>query len=343
MTWTCRAGTSWRSAAAVALAAAMSAMAPAAAGGAATRPGVEIRHEARGIVVTGAVQVTPTLLTVGDARPGGRYAVGAIIVRNRTAARATFLIDVQGATGSRDPMRRVEFLGKGEEGAGETAVQWVSPAADRVTLDSLELARIPVMVEVPPGAPPGGHYAAVSVQPAAAVSDEGTSVGIVSNIAIPVLVTVHGSAHVDFRLRNVSAPTVVRSRDGWTFTADVDNTGDVHMVPRGVVHVTNPWGGVVADLPIRGRLVLPGGRTPTFVSWKNVPLFGWYHLRIRTYPQGMPRQAHVIERSLVVMPPWWLWAGLGIAALAWGTRRMRRGRQLVDDDAGEVDEGDLVD
>ena len=136
---------------------------------------------------------------------------------------------------------------------------WMSLSSDAAFVSAGQTTRITITIANRPSLSPGGHYGAVL---ATAVTDdgkpEGDRVGVQQVLASLVLATKEGGAERDLRL--VGQTTNARA---WRLPTRVEqryqNAGNVHVTPRGVVQVRDPWGRVVRQAAINdgSGVILP--------------------------------------------------------------------------------------
>lgn len=308
------------------------------------RPDMDVRRGIEQITdpPTHTILVSPTLINIPDAAPGSVH-VAKIKIRNRRATTSTFSVLVEGIAGSTNPLQRIVFLKPGDPAMSRTAAAWVQPATASITLKPHEYAEVPVMLTVPhgDGARPGGHYAAVIVRDRHTTSlddQRGGRVGVQPEVAVPILITVPGKARRSLRVHSVTAPQRVTSRARWSAHIVIENSGDVHLDPVGTVSLISPFGGVVEQLPISTRTLLPGGRAAADVHLRRAPLIGWYRVRTSIHAardsngSGVAARA---DRTLYVTPPWWILIIVAVALVAVSMMWLRRRNDDdgIDDDA----------
>lgn len=189
---------------------------------------------------------------------------------------------------------------------------WMSLEKDAVFVPAGGTAQILATVENRASLAPGGHYAAVL---ATAIDEAGQpvkdQVGVKQVLSSLVLVIKEGGGVEDLRLlsqtgdgNGLRLPTVLEQR--------FQNSGNVHLVPRGVSEVRDPIGRVV----VRGALneasaaILPETfrryKTPLQVitaAWMP----GWYEVKTTYRYDGTEQTKTLVTRA------WY--AG---AALVWG-------------------------
>jgi hypothetical protein len=165
-------------------------------------------------------------------------------------------------------IRTADFRALGEFGGisldQTTAAQyglakWLTlPKGSTLSLKNGESAEIPVQIDNRGDLAPGGHYGAV-VLSAAVDSGTGTnSVNLKQELVSLLFVKKLGGEKYGLRLESLKTDKQVHTPE--TVTLKFLSTGNVHVVPRGYIEVTDPKGTVVAKGIINpeSTLVLPG-------------------------------------------------------------------------------------
>jgi hypothetical protein len=163
----------------------------------------------------------------------------------------------------------VDFEAAGESGAiawnqpGSTGnkyglVKWlVLPGGNTVQLPKGKTVDIPIHIENRSDLAPGGHYAGIIAQPGTATNADGNRVGFKQELISLLFVKKVGGAQFGLQLQSLSTgskrtvPTEVPLR--------FRSTGNVYVVPRGYVTVTDPKGKMVAKGTINpdSTMILP--------------------------------------------------------------------------------------
>ncbi len=165
-------------------------------------------------------------------------------VANETEAIATFELSVIDF-GSLDESGGVAFLGA--TGALEekyTLASWMQPEASEMTLSPGETRSIRVRIENRESLSPGGHYGALIFKNTSLARPDVPNVAINQIFSSLVLVKKTGGARYSLELASLE------HADKWfRFERSVvprfQNSGNVHLTPRGEVRVTDPLGRIV--------------------------------------------------------------------------------------------------
>lgn len=165
-------------------------------------------------------------------------------VSNETDTMTTFEISVIDF-GSLDESGGVAFLGvTGEFEQKYALASWMQPEMNEVTLQPGETRTIKVRIENREGLAPGGHYGALVFKNVGTVKQDVPSVAINQIFTSLVFVKKTGGAKYGLELASVQ-----RTNHWFSFDPKVTlrfkNPGNVHVVPRGEVRVTDPFGRLV--------------------------------------------------------------------------------------------------
>jgi len=230
------------------------------------------------------------------------------------------------------------FRAKGEKGEPEFFIttdetqlaSWVTLEQTSVTLKPREKKEIKYTVRVPEKASTGGQYAAIfwSSQPPAVTGI--TGVGVAMKIGSLLLVTVSGEIKEEMKLIDFSTPSKFYTRLPVKFAIGFENTGNVHIKPKGNIKIepkilgigkgevtVNEGGGNVLPKSIRRfesvwlEKSIPESKATNIFSrffeelqneWKNFAL-GYFRANLFVlFGQAQPQ---VMERSInFLVFPW---------------------------------------
>ncbi len=163
--------------------------------------------------------------------------------------------------GSLDESGGVALLGASSDLEKKYALaSWMHLEKDVLTLDPGEIGKVRVTIENRETLSPGGHYGALTFQ-----TDNGTDTDdVANNVSVNQLFTTLvfvkkvGGEIYDLKLSGQEYESnYVQFRD--VLRMRFQNGGNVHLVPRGIVSVTDPFGRVVAKGIINqeSALILP--------------------------------------------------------------------------------------
>ena len=227
------------------------------------------------------LSVSPPLITT-SANPG-QSVVEQISIRNITG----LPLILSSST--------VDFGAKGEDGTPQLLFNettstryslkyWIAPV-ESPTIQPGATITVPVTINIPANAEPGGHYGVVqfSGKPA---NLNGNGVSISASIGVLVLLTVNGN--ITQHLSPVDTLITQNGRLGTFFqygpllvSQRIRNDGDVHEAPYGKLTVSNLFGGkpIVLNVnPTKGN-ILPGSIRKFSEAIPTKNMFGYYTIK----------------------------------------------------------------
>ncbi len=191
-----------------------------------------------------SVTVTPPLfqLAIG---PGDEWSSVLKIV-NKNPYDVTYYAEV------------MDFEARGELGKGEmipivdeynsednsfSLASWVTIPTGAIVVPGGQSGEVPFTVKVPPGAEPGGHYAAILVgtQPDLSGST-GSRVAVSSYVTSLLFVKIHGDVDERGRVREFFTKERIYQVPMAEFVLRFENIGNVHLKPEGNISIYNMWG-----------------------------------------------------------------------------------------------------
>lgn len=186
-----------------------------------------------------------------------------------------------------------DFVASGESGTPKVLLNetspdpysikgWIVPPST-LQLVPKQIKTLPITINVPKDASPGGHYGVIRFT-GAAPGVTGNGVGLSASLGALVLLTVSGKI-----TENLSVKTFTASHNGkagslfqsapLVFTERINNTGNVHEQPTGLVTVKDMFGRTLATLTVNqppGN-ILPAS-TRKFTQDLNKSVIGTKHL-----------------------------------------------------------------
>jgi hypothetical protein len=178
------------------------------------------------------------------------------------------------------------FTALGEEGGVDlteddtsySLSKWIGVNKERVTIPAKKAETFQFTISVPANAEPGGHFGSLVFKTQAKELPEGqagASVG--QEVGALLLVKVAGDIHEQVGVASFGAQSGLYDRGPVTFETRTENTGNVHLKPRGTITITNMFGGEVATLQLDERNVLPDAIRKVDTEWNDSSLrFGRY-------------------------------------------------------------------
>lgn len=216
-----------------------------------------------------------------------------------------------------------DFVAAGEDGSpqiltGDTSndpfsmKDWIQPL-QALTLVPKEIETLPVTINVPASASPGGHYSIIRFT-GTAPELKGTGVSLSASLGALVLLTVNGQLHDNLSVQEFSAndggkPSTFFESAPITFVARLKNNGNIQEEPSGHIIVTDMFGKIVAgvNINIPPRNVLPASiRKFTGALDKSVignkRLFGKYKAVMSLTYGSVSKQSLTSTMSFWVIP-----------------------------------------
>jgi hypothetical protein len=163
--------------------------------------------------------------------------------------------------GSLDESGGVAFLGGTNDLEKKYALaSWVRPAKDVLTIAPDTTETLSVTIENRDSLTPGGHYGAIAfkTEDAAVQESDGDMVSVNQLFSTLVFVKKVGGEIYQLELKESSyTGNLVRLED--VLRLRFENSGNVHVVPRGRVEVTDPLGRLIAKGVINqeSAIILP--------------------------------------------------------------------------------------
>ncbi len=202
-------------------------------------------------------------------------------------------------------------------------IDWVQPL-NQLTLIPGEIKSLPVEINVPSNASPGGYYGVIRFT-AKAGSLNSSGVALSASLGALVFIRVNGDATESMEVEELYAQK--EGKRGWffdgspiTFVQRVKNTGNVQEQPVGVLAVADMFGKPVANLSfnLAKNTVLPDSirRFETSLDKTNIGnrmLFGMYTGKLTTtFGDGQT----VTKTVRIFVFPWQIVLGIIVALAA---------------------------
>lgn len=223
-----------------------------------------------------------------------------ITVRNNGQEALTLKVGLEDIGLSEAETEGAQLLG--EKTGPYSLKNFITPASWELTLEPGEIRALPITIELPEGALPGGHYGAVVLSTA---GDAGASTRVISQLASLIFVRVPGEVQEEGELINFE------KKDG-TFQLTFENTGNIYLNPYGVIDLNHS--GEVAKINVEPWFVLPGAtRTREIALTENLN-FGHYQAEL-SLNRGYQDIVDTRTITFWILPPWWVLALAGLLLL----------------------------
>ena len=177
-----------------------------------------------------------------------------------------------------------DFAAAGEEGEvivkeAETETyslaKWIRVSSGSFTLGPNEQKFVDFIITIPLSAEPGGKYGSVLATTKGIMSpdEEMAGAAISTKVGALVLLTVSGDVVENLEVKEFSVPSF--SETGPVpFLIRFENTGTVHVIPRGYVTITDWRSKKVIDIEFPQHTVIPGSVRRVKALWDKKWAFG---------------------------------------------------------------------
>lgn len=173
---------------------------------------------------------------------------------------------------------------------GETGQVIVEPEAEMtyslkrwVTIDPIEFTLEPkaekfvsFTIEVPENAEPGGKYGSILASTIGMIGKETKGAAIAQKVGALLLLTVSGETKESLAIKEFVTLSSFFEYGPVPFIIRFENTGTVHVKPKGFVTISNWRDKKVADIEFPQLNVLPGSVRKIENKWDTKWLFGKY-------------------------------------------------------------------
>jgi len=214
-----------------------------------------------------------------------------ISITSRIDKPVKFRLSAEDMVGSSDGESPVKLLG--DEKGPYSIKDFMKPEITEFTLNLGEKITIPVKVSVPVDAEPRGYYGALIVSNEPEVNGEGQTevtqgkTRIVSRIGSLYFLRINGEGKESGNLENfkISGPSkIFYENRPKGFEIAFKNTGNVHLVPHGIITIKNILGRDVGAIPVDAYFSLPDSTRYREVLWGEGTGLGRYTANLSLYP-----------------------------------------------------------
>lgn len=214
-----------------------------------------------------------------------------------------------------------------DDSSSYAAGDWLVPSTDSILLEPGGQQDVEVAVSVPANAEPGGHYASVLFEQILpqTVAGKNSQVQVATRMTALVYFTVSGEIIEAGQILGakageacsavvcgLEAPSFV-DHGPVPFTFLFNNTGNIHVRPRGTITITQ-FGREVAKLPVEDRAVLPNSQRKFTTTWDRSLLIGPYDAKLDLVYGSKNYQLSATAKFWAF--PWQIVLGVAVALLA---------------------------
>lgn len=215
----------------------------------------------------------------------GESITKSITVTNRASSNVSFKVEIEDFVGSNDEDKPVVLLG-GEK-SPYSFKDNVVPEVKNFTLESNGSITIPVRINVPADAQPGGFYTSILVSNEPSVDSVSQSSNvegktkIISRVGTLFFIRVNGVAKESGSLDDLKVVKPTKDNlDLYKFNILFKNDGNVYLVPFGWITVTNIFGKTIGKIPVDAYFSMPKSIRYRDVEWKSPFLLGRFKASI---------------------------------------------------------------
>ncbi|MAF79586.1 hypothetical protein CL629_00705 [bacterium] len=160
------------------------------------------------------------------------------------------------------------------ENANGTLAEWIEVSDEIIHIKQEASEEVPFTLQIPEDASPGGHYAAILIGTQPVKENlEGSGIAVSSLISSLIFVEVRGEIIEEGRIKEFSTNKSVYQKLEVELALRFENTGNVHLQPKGEIIIYNMWGKERGKILINqksefGNVLPKSMRTFNFV-WKG--------------------------------------------------------------------------
>jgi len=164
--------------------------------------------------------------------------------------------------------------------------RWIITDPEEFELAPGEQKQVKVTLTIPQNAEPGGHYGTVLAATRAVMGSGTTGTAIVQRVGALILLIVPGEMKEILVVKDFSAP-IFSEYGPINFSIKFENTGTVHLKPKGLITISNLLGRKSAEIPFPEKNVLPKGIRKLDVSWDKKLLWPGRYTAVITGNYGL--------------------------------------------------------
>jgi hypothetical protein len=154
-----------------------------------------------------------------------------------------------------------QVIGTTKIPAKYSAASWIAIPKTEMTIPAKGNISVPITINVPVGAVPGGRYAAVLFQPAGSLtlsnSESAQETPVAIRLASLIYIRVAGAISEKATVTKFEGPTFLEYGPA-TITTQILNEGNYHIAPNGAVTLKDVFGRTVAKANLDPKNIFPG-------------------------------------------------------------------------------------
>jgi hypothetical protein len=154
-----------------------------------------------------------------------------------------------------------QVVGTTQIPAKYSAAKWITTPQDSLTIAGRGNVAVPITINVPANAAPGGRYAAVLFQPEGSLTlgnpESAQETPIAIRLASLIYIRVAGPISESATVTKFQGPTFLEYGPA-SITTQILNQGNYHITPQGAVTLKDVFGRVVAKSDLETKNIFPG-------------------------------------------------------------------------------------
>jgi hypothetical protein len=196
---------------------------------------------------------------------------------------------------------------------GNYISSWITISSEGMIIPPGGNRSVPFVINVPENVGPGGYYGAIvfgtqAPKPKPGEADTGAAIGVSQQAASLILLQVEGKADERANIREFKTDKLFYSTPfSVNFSTKIENLGNVHVKPRGIIKIKNMLGREVASLMVNDKAsnILPKSARLFTNTWKDNFGFGKYEASLALSYGTTPDQGGEGRKTLTMF--WYFW------------------------------------
>ncbi|MFH2019599.1 MAG: hypothetical protein ABII80_03240 [bacterium] len=156
------------------------------------------------------------------------------------------------------------------------ASPWFTLDKQEIVIPPLGQDSVIVLVDVPPDALPGGHYAGIFFEPQIARGLKTTVSYTTTQVGTLFSTTVAGDINYDALIKDFSTDKNTYEFGPVAFAATIENQSDTHITTEGTITIKNMLGRTLETLSLPSTNIFPFTSRSFATEWEQVWGFGRY-------------------------------------------------------------------
>lgn len=250
--------------------------------------------------------------------PGESY-VKELMITNRLGKKMDFKVSVEDFEGTKDLESPTRLLG--DDRGPYSLKDYISTELNEFTLDHGQRMILPVTINIPADAEPGGRYGSVLISANPTSDESGVEkdsakgkINLITRLASLFFVGVNGDIYRDGRLSEFKTSSWYYEQAPVSLQLIFENNGRIHLSPYGVIEIYNMMGRKIDEVEADPWFSMPDSLRFREIKWNRNFLFGRYTAKA-SINRGYSGIVDVKEVSFWVIPWKIILAALAILIL----------------------------